>query len=45
MHTNPFPFSVHSCHTKFVRMQQETNFYAGNKFVHSAPNCINTYTI
>jgi hypothetical protein len=28
MHTNPFPFITHYCPPKFVRMQQETDFYA-----------------
>jgi hypothetical protein len=27
MHANSFPFIAHSCHLKFVRMQQKTNFY------------------
>jgi hypothetical protein len=26
MHTNIFPFNAHSCHPKFVCMQQETYF-------------------
>jgi hypothetical protein len=29
MHDNPFPFNTHSCHPKFVRMQQETIFLRG----------------
>jgi hypothetical protein len=27
MHVNSFPIIEHSRHPKFVRMQQETNFY------------------
>jgi hypothetical protein len=26
MHINPFPLNTHSCHNKFVHMQQETDF-------------------
>jgi hypothetical protein len=26
MHDNPFAFIAHSCHSKFVRMQQEKNY-------------------
>jgi hypothetical protein len=28
MHTNPFLFIAHCYHLKFVRMQQEIDFYA-----------------
>jgi hypothetical protein len=27
MHANPFSFIAHSCHSKFVRMQQKIIFY------------------
>jgi hypothetical protein len=27
MHSNSFPFNSHSCHPKFVRMQQKIDFY------------------
>jgi hypothetical protein len=37
MHANQFPFIAHSCHPKFVLMQQEIDFYA------AVPNYINTY--
>jgi hypothetical protein len=38
MHDNPFAFIAHSCHSKFVRMQQE-------KKLCNVPNCINIYTV
>jgi hypothetical protein len=28
MHVNPFSLYKHACHSKFMHMQQETNFYA-----------------
>ena len=28
MNANPFSLNAHSCHPKFVHMQQETMFYA-----------------
>jgi hypothetical protein len=39
MHVSLFSFNTHSCHPKFVRMQQETNFLCG------VPQCINIYTV
>jgi hypothetical protein len=27
IHVNPFPFKAHSCHPKFVRIQEKTNFF------------------
>jgi hypothetical protein len=39
MHVNLFPFIAHSCHPKFVRMQQKINV------LRSIPNCIYIYTV
>jgi hypothetical protein len=39
MHVNTFPFNAHSYHTKFVRMQWETDF------LHDVPHYINIYTV
>jgi hypothetical protein len=39
IHVNPFPFNAHSCHSKFMRMQQETYFLRG------IPQCINIYNV
>jgi hypothetical protein len=36
MHVNSCPLNVHSCHPKFVHMQQE------NDFLRNVPYCINT---
>jgi hypothetical protein len=41
MHVNSFPFIAHSLHHKSVRMQHA----AGNRFLHSIPNCIISYTV
>jgi hypothetical protein len=39
IHVNPFSLNPHSCHLKFVHIQQETNFLCG------IPYCINNYTV
>jgi hypothetical protein len=39
MHINPFHLNTHYCHTKFVCMQQETDF------LRNVPYCINTYNV
>jgi hypothetical protein len=39
MHANSFLFIAHSCHPKFVHMQQEITFLG------IVPNCIYTYTV
>jgi hypothetical protein len=39
MHANPFPFTTHSYHSKFVRMQQETNSYTVYRIVKISTQC------
>jgi hypothetical protein len=34
MHVNPFPLNTHSCHSKFVHMQQEKLIFYAATILH-----------